>query len=174
MAAEIKGHVYDKKTKEQIVGAYVAIKSLTKAGVTELDGDYSLKNLAPGTYAISCTYLGYREIDTTISITSSDEIVKIDFYLSGSSKELKEVHIKSKLSRESDLFANKTEQNADNIINVMSAHSIQISPDLTVSEVMQRISGVSMARGDGGQGQYAIIRGMDKRFNTTLINGVKI
>ena len=39
---------------------------------------------------------------------------------------------------------------------------------------MQRISGVSIERGSSGDGQYAIIRGMDKRYNTTLINNVKI
>jgi len=39
---------------------------------------------------------------------------------------------------------------------------------------MQRISGVSIERSNNGEGQYAIIRGMDKRYTYTLINGFKI
>ncbi|MBO9201919.1 TonB-dependent receptor plug domain-containing protein [Niastella sp. MAH-29] len=39
---------------------------------------------------------------------------------------------------------------------------------------MQRISGVSIERSNTGDGQHAIIRGMDKRYNTTLVNGIKI
>ncbi len=66
------------------------------------------------------------------------------------------------------------EQFANSIVNIMSAHAISISPDITVANVMQRISGVSIERGNSGGGQYAIIRGMDKRYNTTLINGIKI
>ena len=39
---------------------------------------------------------------------------------------------------------------------------------------MQRVSGVSIERSNNGEGQYAIIRGMDKRYTYTLINGYKI
>jgi outer membrane receptor for ferrienterochelin and colicin len=39
---------------------------------------------------------------------------------------------------------------------------------------MQRVSGVSIERNSNGDGQYAILRGMDKRYNYTLVNGVKI
>ena len=63
---------------------------------------------------------------------------------------------------------------AGNILNIVSANAIAISPDINVANVMQRISGVSIERGNSGDGQYAIIRGMDKRYNTTLVNGVKI
>ncbi len=174
MAAEIKGHVYDKKTKEQIIGAYVAIKSLTKAGVTELDGSYNIKDLQPGTYLINCSYLGYNVIDSTITISDKNEVIKVDLYLYSSTKELKQVEIKGHADGGTDAYANNAEKNADYIQNILSAHSIQISPDVIVSDVMQRISGVSMERGSGGEGQYAIIRGMDRRYNTTLVNGVKI
>jgi hypothetical protein len=34
--------------------------------------------------------------------------------------------------------------------------------------------GVTIERNSNGDGQYAILRGMDKRYNYTLVNGVKI
>jgi hypothetical protein len=36
------------------------------------------------------------------------------------------------------------------------------------------VSGISVQRSGYGEGQYAIIRGMDKKYNTTVINGIKI
>ncbi|MFA6060898.1 MAG: TonB-dependent receptor, partial [Taibaiella sp.] len=40
--------------------------------------------------------------------------------------------------------------------------------------VIQRVSGISIERNSNGDGQYAILRGMDKRYNYTMVNGVKI
>ena len=56
----------------------------------------------------------------------------------------------------------------------MSANSIEISPDLDVAGVLQRMSGVVLDKGSSDNEQYAILRGMDKRYNYTLVNGVKI
>ena len=66
------------------------------------------------------------------------------------------------------------ERAAMNVVNVMSAKAIELSPDITVANVIQRMSGVTIERNSSGEGQYAILRGMDKRYNYTLINGVKI
>ena len=60
------------------------------------------------------------------------------------------------------------------MISVVSAKTIELSPDLTVANVIQRISGVTLERNSTGDGQYAILRGMDKRFNYTMVNGMKI
>src|ERR1700744_4915457 len=47
-------------------------------------------------------------------------------------------------------------------------------PDVTVANVLRRVSGVTVDRGDNGEGRYPVIRGMDKRYNYTLVNGIKI
>jgi outer membrane receptor for ferrienterochelin and colicin len=49
-----------------------------------------------------------------------------------------------------------------------------LSPDITVANVIQRVSGLSIERNASGDPQYAIVRGMDKRYNNTLVNGIKI
>ena len=65
------------------------------------------------------------------------------------------------------------EKRAMNVMNVMSAKAIELSPDLTVANALGRISGITLERSASGEGQYAILRGMDKRYNYTLVNGVK-
>ena len=172
-ASDIKGYIYDKDSREQLIGATIILNPGSKKEVTSLDGSFSFRNIAEGTYHLTITFVDYKKIDTTISVTAN-ATQRFNFYLTLKSTVLSGVTISNKLSGSSDEFALRKEQYANSIVNIMSSHSIDISPDITVANVMQRISGVSVERGSTGDGQFAIIRGMDKRYNTTLVNGVKI
>ncbi len=172
--ATIKGHVYDKTTREQLVGAYVTVKSDGKGCVTELDGSFNLKDLVPGNYVITVSYVGYVSRDTGLTITDNNQTIKLEINLNPEAHAIGEVEIKSKAYGGSDEFALRSEQKSISLMNILSANAIQISPDITVANVMQRISGVTMDKGSSGEARYAVIRGMDKRYNSTLVNNVKI
>ena len=172
-AAEIKGHVYDNNSREQLIGAQVTLKPSGTKVFSSLDGGFVFKNIAAGTFHIIITYVGYTTLDTIVT-TGTDAITSVNYFLSANNSSLLDVTVTSSGNGGSDAYAKRREQAANSIINVMSANAIAISPDITVANVMQRISGISIERSSSGDGQYAIIRGMDKRYNTTLINGVKI
>jgi len=172
-AGDIKGHVYDKNTKEQLIGADIMLQPSGRKVISALDGSFTFKNIVSGKYKLSATYVGYTTLDTLIELKGNNNI-NIILFLSPKNSSLTVVMVTSSKSGNTDEFAKRKEQTANSIINVISANSIAISPDITVANVMQRISGVSLERGSSGDGQYAIIRGMDKRYNTTLVNGVKI
>ncbi|OYZ47611.1 MAG: hypothetical protein B7Y15_13835 [Bacteroidetes bacterium 24-39-8] len=172
-AGDIKGYVYDKNTREQLIGATIILKHGSSKVFSALDGSFTFKNLANGTYNLYVSYVGYIELDTSITIKGNNS-KSFNFYLNTKSSSLSDVVVTSKANEGSDEFAKRREQMANSIVNIVSANSIAISPDITVANVMQRISGISIERGSSGDGQYAIIRGMDKRYNTTLVNGVKI
>lgn len=172
-AGTISGFVYDKNTKEQLVGANLILSPGNKKAVSQLSGKYSLTNVEAGKYKLQVSFIGYKTIDTTVQVNSGANL-RLDFYLTPNSSLLNTVNITSRGNRESDKYAARSEQRADNIVNIVSANSIAISPDITVANVMARVSGVSVQRGNTGDGQYVIIRGMDPRYSTTLINGVKI
>mgnify|MGYP000172852739 CR=1 FL=1 len=89
-------------------------------------------------------------------------------------KQLGEVVVTGHREYRSDRSAIESVKNAGNVLNVMSQQSIQLSPDVNVASVLQRVSGVTMERDASGEASYAILRGMDKRYNYTLVNGVKI
>jgi len=172
-AGDIKGHVYDKNTKEQLIGATITLNpALTKTS-SSLDGGFTFKKVSGGTCKLHISYVGYIELDTSIVI-NDNSISIINFYLVPKASSLSGVIVTAAANGSSDEFAKRKEQMANSIVNIVSANTIAISPDITVANVMQRISGISIERGSSGDGQYAIIRGMDKRYNTTLVNGVKI
>ena len=173
LAADIKGYVYDQNTKEQLVGASIVLNPLGQKTLSSLDGSFSFKNIQAGTYKLIINYVGYSALETTVTVTESTGRPLV-LYMLPKVASLSTVIVSSSRNGATDEFAKRREQTASSIVNIVSANSIAISPDITVANVMQRISGVSIERGNSGDGQYAIIRGMDKRYNTTLINGIKI
>lgn len=99
---------------------------------------------------------------------------KVDIPMDEDLKQLGEVVVTGRREYRSDRSAVESVKNAGNVLNVMSQQSIQLSPDVNVASVLQRVSGVTMERDASGEASYAILRGMDKRYNYTLVNGVKI
>ena len=172
-SATIQGLVSDANTKESLIGSTIYIEEL-KTGITSgLDGTYLLKHIPSGSYTISCKLLGYNSFKKSISI-SDNEVLVLDISLSPKNNELKEIGISAHYVKSTDLSARNLERNSDRELNVVSAKSIELSPDLNVANIIQRVSGVSIEQNSNNGGQYAILRGMDKRFNYTLVNGVKI
>lgn len=174
----IQGIVQD-TNQEMSIGANVSLKHTTSAKTVQtivgLDGSYSLKVQEAGLYEIVVSYIGYQTITESITLSEDDfsKTIKKDFTLEYDSEQIESIHIVSSLSG-TDVGARKLERESSNILNIISAKQIQLSPDITVANVVQRVSGLSIERNSSGDPQYAIIRGMDKRYNNTLVNGIKI
>ena len=171
---QLQGLVRDQQTGEEIPGATITIKGVNNAlVVTGLNGGYVAKQLAAGSYTITVNCVGYKPYESKFNVTSE----KKQFFsiaLEPEKRELTEVIISGRHDKGSDASTLQTIRRADHILNAVSARTIEISPDLSVANVTQRISGVSLERSTNGEGQYAIIRGMDKRYIYTLVNGIKI
>lgn len=172
-ATKLKGHVYDKQSGEALVGATVILEKSGKTANTGLDGSFEFKDVTPGTATIRVTYITYQTVVQTITILKEDT-PHVKIYMESASNDLGEVVTRATASGSNDRDARRIEQNATQIMNIVSGKAIEVSPDLTVANVLQRVSGVSIERNSNGDGQYAILRGMDKRYNYTLVNGVKI
>ncbi|HTC00563.1 MAG TPA: TonB-dependent receptor [Ferruginibacter sp.] len=171
----VKGNAFDAKTGEPLVGATVHIEDTKYTTAVDLDGSYTFKNVKPGKYEIEIDLVGYEKPeDVIIEVAEGNGTVKAgDFKLRQSGKQLAEVLVTNK-DKKSDAAARSMEQKSDYIQNILSQRAIELSPDVTVANALQRISGVNVQRDNSGEGRYAIIRGMDQRYNTTLINGIKI
>lgn len=170
----LKGHVYDQKTGEPLVGVTVILEQTKLVALTGLDGSFEFKKVTPGKFTLVISHLTYKTLTQPVTIVEKDN-PHINVYLSErSSKNLSEVVVAGGSKASSEKTARKLEQKSVQVMNVVSGAAIEVSPDLTVANVIQRVSGVSIERSSNGDGQYAILRGMDKRYNYTLINGVKI
>ena len=166
-AKTIKGIVND-SSGEPIIGATVKVKQKpSTVAVTGLDGTFTI-NCDIVKPIFICSYIGCK----TVEVQSDSDDIEIT--LPEDAVMLGEVTVTSANTGSGEIGARTLERNAPSVLNIMSASAIDLSPDVTVANVIQRMSGVTVERNGTGEGQYAILRGMDKRFNYTLVNGVKI
>ncbi|MDR0558927.1 MAG: TonB-dependent receptor [Prevotellaceae bacterium] len=170
-AQSVKGVVKDSLTGEELVGAVICLKENPRVGVsTGLDGSFMLADVSRFPVELVCRYLGYGE-----KMVTAIGNAPLTLYLEPEAVQIKELTVYGNNARNTETSARSIEKNAVNALNVVSAKAIEISPDITVANVVQRISGVTVERSSsGGDGQYAVLRGMDMRYSYTLINGVKI
>ena len=173
-ARDIHGRVNDRKTGEPLVGSVVRVKEMAHLHTTTgLDGSFTLQGLPDnGHYTLVVSYLAYTTAECGVDMAKLN--ARLDIGLDESARQLGEVQVTGFHDRRTDRSAMSLEKNAATVLNVTSAQSIQLSPDINVANVLQRVSGVTMEKDATGEASYAILRGMDKRYNYTLVNGVKI
>ncbi len=175
-AQTLRGKVFDLKTGEPLTGASVSVEkgSFKQFTAVNLDGSYIFRNLKPGSYQVQVRFIGYKTTAGKEVEVSRDAVSTLNIKMENASTSLVEVMVKGSASKETDRSARGIEKNASSIENVLSANTIQLLPDVTVANALQRVSGVTVQRSASGEGRYAIIRGMDQRYNSTLVNGIKI
>ena len=172
-AHTLDGIVKDNKTGEPLIGTVIRVKELPNVGTTTgLDGSFTLHELPDkGKYTLVVSFMAYKTKEIVVDVANDE---KVDIPMDEDLKQLGEVVVTGRREYRSDRSAVESVKNAGNVLNVMSQQSIQLSPDVNVASVLQRVSGVTMERDASGEASYAILRGMDKRYNYTLVNGVKI
>ena len=182
-AHTLDGIVKDHKTGEPLIGTVIRVKELPSVSTTTgLDGTFTLHELPDrGRYTLVVSYMAYKTKEMVVDVAKDYDkgnekgkdgqlIIALDEDL----QQLGEVVVTGRREYRSDRSAVETVKNAASVLNVMSQQSIQLSPDVNVASVLQRVSGVTMEHDASGEASYAILRGMDKRYNYTLVNGVKI
>ena len=173
-AGTLKGKLTEAASGEPALGVVVMLEGTGFQDVSGLDGSFTIRNVKKGTYKLIVRHISYAIVQKEFSI-SEDEVVNFEMALeTAEDLKLNEISVVGKRDGAADQTARSMERNADQVMNIVSGKTIQISPDLTVANVIQRVSGVTLERNSNGDGQHAILRGMDKRYNYTLVNGVKI
>ncbi len=172
IAQTIHGKVINGVTQEPLIGATVTLKETGRSQAVQLDGNFTFKNVKPGTHALECRFVSYRSKTLNVSVLPGKPAY-VSVALEPDSKQLDEISIAGN-KESTDKRARAIEMKANQVMNVVSAQNIMLSPDITVANVMQRVSGVTIERSNSGEGRYPIIRGMEKRYINTLVNGIKI
>lgn len=169
----VKGKVYDETTNTSLPGANIELDDTGKQTLTDANGAFQFVGLTPGTYKIKVKFIGYNESEREVKVDGTHTLTVV-VALHSKSNDLAEVSIYGSINKESDESSRATEKNSGNLLNVVGAQAIQKSPDINAANVLQRVSGVTIQRNAGGDDAFAIIRGLEPRYNNTLINGVSI
>ena len=171
--ATIQGSVFNAISKEVLAGAYIAIPHTAFKRITDNNGEFKFTGLSAGEYDLVIEYVGFITLTRHLKLNANDNI-KLKIELSEKSLELGNVTVFKTINGENESSSRNNEKKSDNIKNVISAQAMERSPDINAANVLQRMSGVTIQKNSGADEAYAIIRGLEPRYNNTLVNGVKI
>jgi len=152
-AGKIAGKVKDAVTGEPLPFVNVIIEGTTQGAATNLDGEYYILNLTPGTYGVKATAVGYnslsqRDIKVATGFTST-----VDFSLQPTSMQISQdvVVTATRPLVQKDLTASTS---------VVGEDMISQLPVTEISDVLQLQAGIVNSGGDlhlrgGRKGQIA-------------------
>lgn len=161
----ISGKVFDEKG-EPLIGASILIEGTTNGVKADIDGKFTLKNLADGRYNIIISYISYEKKVINEVVVQSGKAEYLNIVLLKAGKGLKEVVVKTQLKKESINAMQIQQKNLATISDGISAELIKKTPDRNTSDVLKRVSGVSMT-----DNKFAVIRGLSDRYNLAMLNG---
>src|SRR6476661_7595185 len=160
----IVGKVTDKKTGEGVIGATVLVTGTTQAAPVNVDGSYTLP-LAPGTYNITMTYVGYKPLSFTGIEVRSKQNTTLNAVMEENATALTEVTVTGVKQTGTEVALIQDLKKSEVVVSGMSNDQIVKTLDRDAAEVVKRIPGVTVQNNN-----FIVIRGLAERYNTVLLN----
>lgn len=162
----ISGKIIDGKLAEALIGVSVKLDD-NGGAITDLDGNYVIRNVAPGVHKVSVNYPGYSTKTIEEIVVKANQVSVVDIALEEPKLEtITEVVIVAKAQRESQSALTILQKTSPTIGDGISAETIRRTPDRTTGDVIRRVSGASIQ-----DNKFAVIRGLNDRYNIALLNG---
>ena len=178
ITGKISGRITDAETAEALIGVNVTIEGMTIGAASDVNGNFVILNVPPGTYILKASMIGYASAIITNVIVKMDQTTKIEFQLKSEVLQMKDVVVVAErpvVTR--DVSASELH---------VEAKTIESLPINTVREVVVLQAGIEKdregvrIRGGGANQTAFMVDGLslnDERSNlpyTTLsLNSVK-
>ena len=159
-SGRIAGRVADKKTGEPLPGANVIIEGTTLGAATDVNGDFIIHLVPPGTYTVKASYIGYRNVVVKNIRVVAGLTVTLNFALPSEEISAQEIVITAQRPL--------IHKSATNAIRVISSEDIDALPVRNVGDIMALQPGVVRLRG------VTYIRGSRADETGYLLEGVNV
>lgn len=167
--AMLHGKIVDQESGEELVGANVLLVGTTMGAATDIDGKFTIRNIAPGTYTVRISFIGYTAKMVTELSVKAGQSVKLDIALSAEVFKQDEVVVTAErvLATEAALLAER--KKSSTIGDGISAEQIKRAPDATSGDALKRVTGLTIV-----DNKFVYVRGVTDRYNGTSLNGVSV
>lgn len=166
---KIRGKLVDAANGEALIGANVILDGMSLGAAADIDGNYTIEPVPPGTYTLHASMIGYSKKTVTGIVVKAGETTKIDLILAPEAFEMDEVVIEAKLLTNNEAGLLKDRQKATSISDAISAEDISRSGSGDAAAAMSKVTGASTV-----DGKYIYIRGLGERYTSTQLNGAEI
>jgi hypothetical protein len=170
----VTGQITSAQTMRPLDGAQVSIEGTGMGGLANAQGRYLLLNVAPGTYTIRTTIIGYATARQQVTVVAG-EVATVDFQLAETALSLDELVV-------TGTAAEVRAKEVGNSLDAVTSREIENIPVLRNSEdiLAGRAPGVTVMGNSGqpGAGGTIKIRGISSISNTKdpliYVDGIRI
>jgi len=160
--ATLSGKVTDAQSGEGLTANVIVTATGVRTGAScDPNGTYTVSNLAPGTYTVSVTILGYDKRTQTVTF-GAGEAKTLNFSLSGGGVELNPVVVSASRRQEKILDAPAS-------VSVLEATQIRGRAATTPTDFLRGMPAVDISSNGIAQSNV-VVRGFNNIFSTTLLS----
>ena len=164
--AKIEGRVYDRQTRQPLVGVNVFLVDTQLGAVSDSTGRFVIYGMAPGQYQLRATIIGYEAFQIDVLKMAAGERRRVDFMLTPTVIAMSEVTIEARRQKSrQDILSTGLHELAPRRAKNLAGGGED------VFRALQTIPGV-LARGDFNARLY--IRGGRPDQNLVLMDGVSV
>jgi outer membrane receptor protein involved in Fe transport len=158
---KISGKIVEKFTGNPMPGVNIIIVGTDMGAATDLNGEYFILNIPPGTYEVKASIIGYKTITQTNVDVSINHTTELDFEMEETVYELDEsiVVTSERPLIEKDLTSSR---------HFVSSEEISVRPTTQLNDVLKTLPGIDA----DAQGQLTVRRGSLDQV-AFLIDGIR-
>lgn len=166
-AGTLTGTVVDGDFGGGLPGASVLIIETGRGAATDIDGNYTIREVPAGTYTVRYSFTGYGTQTVENVAVAAGAPTEINVTLSPG-QELAEVVVEAEeiIATNSEAGLLRVRQRAAQVSDAISAETISQSGSSDAADAMERVTGASVQGG-----RYVFVRGLGDRYANTQLNG---
>ena len=143
--------------------------TLTKVGgLTNADGTFTL-SARPGVYALQVRAMSYTRKRIERLTLVDGQLLPFSTTLEPEAIQQKEIVVEATAKQNTEASVLASRRRAATVGDAVSAEQIRRAPDKNASDVLKRVTGLSVA-----DNRYVFVRGMGERYNSTEVDGVRV
>lgn len=167
--AILAGQVVDAETGDPLVGANVVLQGTNYGRICDVEGEFRLDRVPPGTYVLVCSMIGYRQAMVTGVQLAADGTTRLPVALQPEAIAVDEVVVEARVLRDNEGSLLRERQKAAALSDAISAEAISRSGSGDAGDAVKHVTGASIV-----DGKYLNIRGLGERYSTVQLNGTEL
>jgi outer membrane receptor protein involved in Fe transport len=166
-ATDISGVTLDSRTLLPVEGVGIEVKNGRQRAVSAADGRFRIEGMTGEKWTLSFKRLSYHgvEIEWEADQPAGSDTVLLD----PETEFISEVLVSARLRNNTENSMTAMQKSLPQVTSGVSAGQIARSSDRTASEVVRRVSGVTVI-----DDKFIVVRGLSPRYSSVRINGLAV
>lgn len=164
--ARVTGRIIDQTSAEPMFGVAVFVKGTNVFAQTDFEGRYSLE-LPAGEHEITFQIAAFEPQIRKVTVTAGQarDLGTIALGV----KTAQEIVVAERAQNNTNAALLEVQRRSGSVSDGVSAEAIKKSPDSSASDVLRRVTGLTIV-----DGKYVFVRGLGERYSSTELNGAAL